>query len=335
MKYLFRILGVLLFLTTSLLGCVKKLPEITTLEASEIGAFTAISGGNITSDGGSEIISRGICWNVTQNPTLSDNITIDGTGPGRFTSSLRLLSPYTEYYVRAYATNDKGTNYGNQVSFKTTVGIVFNPNLNYGSVTDIDGNYYKTIQIGTQTWMAENLRTSKFNTGTNIPLVTDGTVWSNLTTPAYCWYNNDASVNKVMYGALYNWYAINTGNLCPIGWHVSSDSEWETLVWYLGSISDFFQKKLKETGTNHWLSNPPGEIHDATNSSGFTALPGGMNSGNGGFWFLKSQGFWWTSTEVNLTTAASRTLYFSPMGGLFEAHVKCLGFSVRCVKNIN
>jgi len=103
--------------------------------------------------------------------------------------------------------------------------------------------------------------------------------------------------------------------------------------WYLGSIADSFQKKLKETGTNHWLSNPPGEIHDATNSSGFTALPGSMNSGNGGFGYIKSQGFWWTSTEVDLTTAASRTLYFSSMGGLFEAHVKWIGFFVRCVKN--
>jgi uncharacterized protein (TIGR02145 family) len=329
-----RISGILLLLTFLPVGCkIEKLPKITTLDPYAIEAFSAISGGNITSDGDSPIVSRGLCWNTTQNPTLTDNHTNDGTGPGIFTSTLTGLTPKTEYYIRAYATNDIGTNYGNQVSFTTAIDIIFNPHLNYGSVTDIDGNSYNTIQISTQTWMAENLKTTKFNNGTEIPLVTDGTVWSNLTTDGYCWYNNDASVNKITYGALYNWYTVNKGNLCPTGWHVSSSAEWETMATYLGGVPDHFQKKLKETGTTHWYLNTPGQLHDATNSSGFTALPGGLRSVNGMFSQIRGEGHWWTSTESDATTANSLALYFYDMGGTPEAHAKKLGLSVRCVKD--
>ena len=99
--------------------------------------------------------------------------------------------------------------------------------------TDADGNVYHTVTIGTQTWTVENLKTSKYNDGTKIPLVTDGTTWGNLTTPGYCWHNNDAATNKATYGALYNWYAVNTGKLAPSGWHVPTDAEWTTLENYL------------------------------------------------------------------------------------------------------
>ena len=134
-------------------------------------------------------------------------------------------------------------------------------------VKDIDGNIYHTVTIGNQVWMVENLKTTRYNDGTAIPNVTDSSVWSKLSTPAYCWYNNDASSYKATYGALYNWYAVNVQKLCPKGWHVASNAEF----YALNSFLDGECGKLKEAGTIHWYSPNKG----ATNETGFTALPGG------------------------------------------------------------
>ncbi|MBI5010148.1 MAG: fibrobacter succinogenes major paralogous domain-containing protein, partial [Bacteroidia bacterium] len=137
-------------------------------------------------------------------------------------------------------------------------------------VSDIDGNVYQTVTIGTQVWMKENLKTTKLNDGIALPNVIDNAAWAALTTTGYCWYNNDATTYKSTYGALYNWYAVNTGKLCPIGWHVPSDDEWTLLTTFRGGYS-VAGGKLKETGTLHWTSPNTG----ATNETGFTALPGG------------------------------------------------------------
>ena len=161
-------------------------------------------------------------------------------GTGIYTNIMTVLNPSTTYYVRAYATNIIGTAYGNQEVFTTSSQfdpIAFNPGLTYGEVTDIEGNIYKTIQIGTQEWMAENLKTTKYNDNTEIPLITENSNWGSTTTPGYCWVNNDRTTYKNIYGALYNWYTVNTGKLCPTGWHVSTDAEWTTLVNYLGRIN--------------------------------------------------------------------------------------------------
>lgn len=171
-----------------------SLPEITTTSISIITENSAQSGGNITVDGGATITARGVCWSTSQNPTITNSHTSDNSGPGSFTSSLTGLIQNTTYYVRAYATNSAGTAYGNEISFTTK-----------GPVTDIDGNVYYTVTIGSQVWMAENLKTTKHNDGTAIPLVTDPTQWGNLTTPGYCWNNNDETTYKNTYGALYNW----------------------------------------------------------------------------------------------------------------------------------
>ena len=171
--------------------------------------------------------------------------TTDGSGTGTFTSSITGLTAGTTYYVRAYATNSAGTGYGNDISFTTQQGGV-------GNVTDDDGNVYHSVTIGTQVWMVENLKTTKYNDGTSIPLVTDATDWHNLLTPGYCWNNNDEATYKATYGALYNWYTVNTGNLCPTGWHVPGDAEWTTLTTYLGG-EDVAGGKLKEVGITHWL----------------------------------------------------------------------------------
>src|SRR5690554_4692787 len=205
--------------------------------------------------------------------------------------------------------------------------IVFNPNITYGSITDIDGNTYKTVTIGTQTWMAENLKVTKYNDGIAIPNVTDDTAWEELTTGALCDYDNTPS-NSETYGKLYNWHAVNTGKLCPTGWHVASDAEWTELTDYLGGTS-VAGGKLKETGTTHWASPNTG----ATNETGFTALPGGYRCGYGSFNGIGLGGYWWSATEYFATSAWARGLS-SDYSGVFRSYdYEEFGFSVRCVRD--
>jgi uncharacterized protein (TIGR02145 family) len=195
---------------------------------------------------------------------------------------------------------------------------------------DGDGNLYYAVTIGTQTWMTENLKTTKYNDGTNIPLVIDSIAWSNLTTPAYCWYNNDEATYKNVYGALYNWHAVNTGKLCPIGWHVPTDEEWTTLTTYLGGES-VAGGKLKEVGIAHWTDPNTG----ATNEVGFTALPGGFRFYNGEFRVIGLWGLWWSTTtyKYHASLAYCRGTGFLAYQVYNEASNKQCGKSVRCVKD--
>ncbi|MCF6170330.1 MAG: fibrobacter succinogenes major paralogous domain-containing protein [Bacteroidales bacterium] len=195
-------------------------------------------------------------------------------------------------------------------------------------IADIDGHIYNTVVIGSQCWMAENLTTIKYNDGTGIPLVTDDSTWVSISTPAYSWYNNDSATYGPVYGALYNWYAVNTGKLCPTGWHVPTDAEWSTLTTYLGGLS-VAGGKLKETGTTHW--DPPNT--DATNETGFTALPGGKRSFNSGvFGYLRAYGYWWTSTPYS-PNAWYRQMYKDTGKVIKNYFEKREGYSVRCLKN--
>jgi uncharacterized protein (TIGR02145 family) len=196
------------------------------------------------------------------------------------------------------------------------------------TVTDKDGNVYNTITIGTQTWMKENLKVTKYNDGTAIPLVTDNTAWGALSTPGYCWYNNDQTTYGNTYGALYNWYTVNIGKLCPTGWHVPTDAEWTTLTTFLGGES-VSGGKLKETGTTHWLSPNTG----ATNETGFTALPGGYRNYDGTFHFIGYYGFWWSATENITSTAWYRFMYYNSSGVGRSYYDKRYGLSVRCLRD--
>jgi uncharacterized protein (TIGR02145 family) len=299
-------------------------PSLSTTAISSVTQTTATSGGNVTSDGGATVTARGVCWSTSADPTVAlSTKTTDGTGTGIFTSLITGLIHSTTYYVRAYATNSAGTEYGSTILFTTQRGIIFNPLKTYGSLTDIEGNVYKTITIGTQTWMAENLKTIKYNDGTAIPLVTDA-AWGTMTTPAYCWYNNDAAY-KDTYGAMYNWYTVNTGKLCPSGWHVPTDAEWTILTTYLGGVS-VAGGKLKETGTTHWSINT-----GADNETGFTAVPGGGRGDNGMFDLIEDISATWSSTESNSLEAL--LLYLG--GGTsivgIDYREKFLGLSVRCL----
>lgn len=297
-------------------------PTVTTATITEITQTTATGGGNIISDGGASITARGVCWSTFSNPTIADSKTTNGTGTGSFTSSITGSSSNTTYYVRAYATNSAFTAYGNEITFILWI------NQPGPQVNDIDGNTYNSVKIGNQIWMAENLKTTKYKNGTSIPNVTNNEEWGRLSTPAYCWYNNDAPTNKANYGAMYNWYTVSTGNLCPAGWHVPSYVQWTTLTTYLGGIIGA-GGKLKEAGTTHWDSPNTGAI----NETGFTALPGGSCNIS---WFanIRGYGHWWSSTEGGTYNAGA--LYMSYLTSdvtISYNGYKYGGFSVRCLKD--
>ncbi len=308
---------------------VNAVPVLTTADVTAITQTTAQSGGTITSDGGAAVTVRGVCWSTGPSPTIADSKTTDGTGTGSFTSSLTGLTAGTPYYVRAYATNSAGTGYGSSEPFTTAAS---------NTVTDIDGNVYQTVTIGTQVWMAENLKVTHYRNGDPIPNVTDGGTWSDLATGAYCNYNNDVGY-VATYGRLYNWYAVSDiRNLAPAGWHVPTDAEWKELEMYLGMSQAQADAggwrgtdeggKLREAGTTHW--NPPNT--GATNESGFFALPGGYRH-LGTFLDMGDAAFIWSSTEYNSFNAWYRHLLYDNSQVNRSANYKLLGFSVRCVRD--
>lgn len=400
-----------------------KLPVVSTDPVTNMTITTAVSGGKITSDGGAEITSRGVCLSLTSNPTTSDKKTIDGSGTGQFESTITELDTGATYYLRAYATNSAGTAYGLEIVFSTlgddpavttigatnlsqigaqlngiinanyllsTVTFEFGTTTDYGStstatqspvigntdnvvsvnvagllpatnyhfrvnaanslgtsygsdlsfttlesisVTDADGNIYIAVTIGTQVWMAENLRTTKYNDNSDIPLVTDYTAWAGLTTPAYCWYDNSESTNKLPYGALYTWYVVDPAsnggkNVCPVGWHVPGYSEWSVLINYLGR-ERVAGGKLKESGTTHW--NPPNT--GATNETGFTALPGGYRFGDVKFYEIGNNGIWWSSSKYSSSLAYFWEMSNGYTGVGYGIGGKEFGYSIRCVRD--
>lgn len=229
----------------------------------------------------------------------------------------------------------------------------FNAKLTYGTVTDVDGNVYKTIVIGTQTWMAENLRTSKFRDGSLITNVTDTAVWRTTKAGAWCDFNNDVS-NGVKYGKLYNWYAVaDVRKIAPEGWHVPTDAEWTKLQTFIANITDSLSKKSVSvndslvkmsyakalSSQSYWIACPTlgavGCNPLLNNLSGFSALPGGNRYLNGSFNLMGSDGFWWSSTATPVTAVVAkyRNLSYSFNGIFSNTDSKQNGYSVRCVKD--
>lgn len=195
------------------------------------------------------------------------------------------------------------------------------------TVKDADGNIYMTLKIGEQVWIGENLKTTRLNDGKPIPLVTNNEKWKTLKTPAYCWYNNDEK-NKDAYGALYNWYTVKTEKICPVGWHVPTDTEWVALATFLGDIQ-YAGDKLKEAGTEHWKNY----FSKATNDYDFTALPAGMRYFSGGFSDPGDYAVWWSATVYGTSEARMRGLHNSSSGffnGFEDWHS---GYSIRCLMN--
>jgi uncharacterized protein (TIGR02145 family) len=329
-----KILLVVTSLIVTITSCNKdddkaSLSIISTSDVTKIDVVTASCGGNITSDGGSLITERGVCWSTNSNPTISDNKTSDGEGAGSFTSSINGLQPKTKYYVKAYSTNSGGIAYGSIMSFTTLDGAV-----------DVDGNVYHAITIGTQTWTVENLKTTHYTDGIAITNITDSAEWSILSSEAYCSYNNSNN-NAETYGLLYNYYVVNTGKLAPIGWHVATDAEWKVLEIHLGMSESEADSlgfrgtdeggKLKETGNTHWSSPNMG----ATNELGFTALPGGYRKASGMFHYLGFSSRWWTSTaNTTAATNAYRRYIDSNSSQMYRQLIESrTGYSIRCIKD--
>lgn len=247
--------------------------------------------------------------------TASVTGTLTGSDVSNVTANLGSLLPGTTYHYRIKATNELGTTYSSDQTFRTYV------------VADADNNYYYSVTIGTQTWLQENLKTTLYRDGTPISLVTDNTAWKNLSTPGYCWYNNEESGYKQLYGALYNWFAVSSAKLCPAGWHVPTNGEWITLINYLGgelAAGD----KLKESGSIHW-----GDINSGTNITGFTALPGGIRNETGVFTGTGTSAFFWSSSSVLPSTSYSSVLYNNSTSLTRVSNPNVSGLSVRCLRD--
>ncbi|MCX6306302.1 MAG: fibrobacter succinogenes major paralogous domain-containing protein [Bacteroidetes bacterium] len=328
------ITGLLFF---CLISCSKKddtpavssvsIPVLTTDSVTMIIHNAANCGGTITSDGGAAITRRGVCWTKTPLPLLTDDHTEDGTGTGTYTSRLTGLDTNTLYYVRAYASNSKGTAYGNTMSFKT-LRIV-----NYGVATDIDGNIYPVVKIGGQFWLSKNLRVTHYRNGDAIPHVTGDNQWKVLITGAYCVYDN-VQVNDTTYGNMYNWYAAtDSRGICPEGWHIPSNDEWNSLGAFLGG-SGIAGGMLKSTGTLEqgtglWYAPNTG----ATNSTGFTGLPGGTRFNYGSFYSIGNLGNFWSSSDSSSVNAWNYILDANNGELVRTYNFKTFGFSLRCCKD--
>jgi uncharacterized protein (TIGR02145 family) len=483
---------------------IKSIPSLTTTSVTDISLNSAICGAKIISDGGAEISEQGICWSTKPEPTITSSKTSEFYAPGKY--RLTGLQVATTYYIRAYATNSSGTGYGEEVSFRTsgntpvattldasnmsTTGAVLkaivNPNqfstqtsFDYGktteygqnkvvpqspvtgtkdklvsteingletgityhfrvkavnsigttygkdltfetskvpvltnffpiqknyndtafvitppsststgaftysssnakvavimnnkvriigpgtsvitatqapagsfttgtitttltmNLTDIDGNVYKTIAIGSQDWMKENFRATRYSDGTPVPNEPDNKKWGTMTTGAYCWYNNDQANSKNANGALYNWYAVSSNHkLCPVGWHVASDDDWKKMELSLGMTVKQAEGTLKRSpGKAAQIKDTSGWIKDGkgTNATDFSALAAGFRSSTTGlFTNLGLDACWWTSTEDKADVAWLRNMYFSLNDIYRISDNKSHGFSVRCVRD--
>lgn len=197
------------------------------------------------------------------------------------------------------------------------------------TVTDIDGNVYSVVTIGSQCWMGENLKTEHYKDGSAIPQVTDETEWKNLLTGAFCWYDNDNS-HDATYGKLYNWHAIDDSRgICPEGWHVPHDNEMQVLTRFLGSADDVAGGRMKEAGTDHWQEPNTG----GSNTSGFTGLPGGMRFQEGQFDHMGTNGLFWSSRRESESLAFYVNLTYNSEVAHRTYIYKRSGFSCRCVKD--
>ncbi len=270
---------------------------------------------------GVPVTDRGICAAFTHNPDTASSIKVsDGSGAGTFYVSLVNLDPDTLYYARTWAVYGSDIVYGNEISFHTAVR----------TITDFDGNVYKVVKIGSQEWMAENLKVTHFRTGEEIPHIDENLSWNSMSA-AYCYYENQP-INLDVYGAIYNYYAVSDQrNICPEGWHIPTTDDWKLLVEFLDG-KDNAGGKMKVAGTDYWLSENTG----GDNSSGFTALPGGYRSPSGAFNNLGTLGAWWSS-DTGLSNPSENASYLfiynnSPFA-VIEELPKLYGLSVRCIKD--
>lgn len=314
-----------------------NLATVTTRTVGNIQRTSAIGGGSILNNGGAQVREYGICWSTNSAPTIENNKSITDSNTNTFSINITNLKPGTTYYVRAFAINAAGTAYGNEVSFKTSAtGAQFNESLFYSSLSDIDGNVYKTILIGGREWMAEDLRVTKYQNGQSINHITTDTLqWMQTKSGAWSYYNNDTSRN-IPYGKLYNWYTTaDSRKVCPTGWRIPTEGDWNQLINTLDSTfiqDEIIQSskagaKMKSTSTIYWSAYD----QNTTNSSGFSAIESRYRDFNGSFNGI-SETYWWSSNEFNTSHALSRNI-FSSNGNVKRLNLnKNTGLAVRCIK---
>ncbi len=316
-----------LFFMMGLYSCEKFEPErIAKIETGTVSGVTSsscIASGTIIDAGGEPITEYGHCWSEEINPTIENDRYkfYNKSSAGRFIGNINGLKANTKYYVRAYASSSKSTIYGGFRDFTT---------LSDETVSDIDGNIYSMVAIGTQVWMRENLKTTKFNNGDLIGTTTPANLnVSGETNPVYQWANNGEESNVDLYGRLYTWYTVTDARkLCPTGWHVPSREEWTTLVDNLGGAG-IAGGKIKESGIIHWDSPNT----DASNESGFTALPGGLRWANGTFWHMGGGGYLWSTSQYSPDEAWYMYLFNNSTAVLEVFISKKNAYSVRCLKD--
>lgn len=328
-----------------------ELPEVHTLQVTDIKASRATCEGNVTYNGGVSLTVRGVCWSTTQSPTTNDSHNTYVGGGGSFTSIITGLTPNTTYYVRAYATNSVGTAYGEQLSFTTQPPFY----CGIDTLTDYDGNVYQTVEIGQQCWMKENLRTIHYADGSIIPV---GTELSETT--AYRYYPNDNSANVPIYGYFYNWAAVMHGaasssanpsgvqGICPVGWHVPSEAELNQLINFVSSQSQYgcggdnsnIVKALSSAmgwqcvSTNN-VCYPDFDI-SLNNATGFSAIPiGYAGSGYCEFVFVNYQESCYIRSSTEHFgydgTHGAATLAIRYDGINIPPYIVCYATSVRCL----
>jgi len=306
-----------------------QVPEATTITATGITSVSAQLNGSVNPNYLSTIVTFEYGTTISYGSTIiATQSPVTGNSNTNISADVSDLTGGTTYHYRVKAVNSLGTIYGNDMSFGT-----------FGNVTDIEGNIYKTVPIGTQVWMAENLKTNRYNNGDLIGTTTPATLdISDEIKPKYQWAYDGNESYVAIYGRLYTWYAVTDSRIvCPIGWHVPTDTEWTTLTTYLGGESDGGASldnsvtggKMKETGTTHWQS--PNTA--ATNESGFTALPGGYRIGDVPFQSIGADGLWWSSTECDINSAYSRSMNYSVGNVIRYYNFKKMGGSVRCLRD--
>lgn len=301
------------------------------LTASEdcVKMESAVMNGELVNDGGAEVTELGFCWSLSPEPTIDDDVINVPVQPGFFSAELTGLTMETTYYVRAFAVNAAGVGYGGVLELVTpsVVDDFLNPGLNYDSVTDIDGNEYPTIVIGEQEWMAENLRVTRYSNGDLILVISDDESWEWVDEGACVFYNDDCN-KEIPYGKYYNWHAvIDERNVCPTGWHVPTNDEWEEMTLLFGGMQA--GGALKSAGSDYWFEPNLG----ATNESGLSLLPGGEREDNGFFNALGVMAAYWTATEYGPNDAFYRELSYGHTNIFTTFNSRQSGFSVRCVKD--
>lgn len=283
-------------------------PKVGDAQVKYIQEAAAYIEAELVTEGDEYVTDLGVVWGTESGPTIDDNAVETEDSEDLYTVEIEGLTLGTTYYVRPYAMSDAGTSYGTEVSFTTT-----------SPVADVEGNEYTTVQIGDQVWMAENLRTTTYSDGTAIPNVTNEDTWSELTTPAYAWWENDASTTDR--GAYYNYYTVATGNLCPDGWHVPTESDWETLLDYVGEQPG---RKLKIHGE---------QLYTDYNETGFSAgMEGYRASGNGVFARYGEWTWYWIGgADASQGYNYAKKFEDDSHGVQHDLNSNQMGFSVRCM----